>query len=211
MQTEDKFLAVGALFLIGAGGFLFISRSQAKAVSKTQTQAAPPVTASRAELLGANYPELLPRPYVLIEFGDYQCPPCRRLHDALQHFAPLQSGKIALAFRHHPLTEMHPDALNAARAAEAAREPGAFWPMHTLLYAAQGKSDEKSLRTYASKLHLDFTRLQAAMQTTAKQRVENDCKAAETLGFDGTPTLVLCSPDDHCRIVRFEDLQRQFR
>ena len=208
MQTEDKFLALGVLFALGAVGWALVSRHQGASVKPAQAEAVLPPNASRALLLGANYPELANRPYVLIEFGDYQCPPCRILYDALQNFAPLKEGRVSLAFRHLPLTEIHLDAMNAARAAEAAREQGAFWPMHNLLYAHYGKSDAKAIKEYAAQLHLDPALLQTAMRTTAQKRVANDTEAANLLKLSGTPSLILCAPNAPPRLVRFEDLPR---
>lgn len=211
MQTEDKFLTLGILFALAVGGSVLLSRSHAAPAQKASPETALPVGASRALLLGENYPELVNCPCVLIEFGDYQCPPCRLLYDSLQNFAPLKQGKVALVFRHYPLTEIHPDALNAARAAEAAREQGAFWPMHDLLYAHYGKSDAKSIAQYAAQLNLNLPRLETAMRTTAQQRITRDTEAANQLRISGTPTLILCSPDAAPRLVRFEDLPRLLR
>ena len=47
-------------------------------------------------------------------------------------------GRLRFAFRHFPLTEVHPDAQRAAEASEAAAAQGAFWPMHDALYGAGG-------------------------------------------------------------------------
>jgi len=48
---------------------------------------------------------------------------------------------MRFAFRHSPLTEMHPYALPAAEAAEAAGAQDRFWPMHDLLYGNQQALD----------------------------------------------------------------------
>ena len=46
-------------------------------------------------------------------------------------------GSVRFAFRHFPLTEIHPHALAASRAAEAAARQGRFWEMHDLLFHRQ--------------------------------------------------------------------------
>jgi hypothetical protein len=44
-------------------------------------------------------------------------------------------GQVRLVFRNFPLADVHPFALTAALAAEAAAALGAFWPMHDLLFS----------------------------------------------------------------------------
>ena len=44
---------------------------------------------------------------------------------------------MRFAFRHFPLTSIHPQALAAAAVAEAAARQGRFWDMHELLFHRQ--------------------------------------------------------------------------
>jgi protein-disulfide isomerase len=46
-------------------------------------------------------------------------------------------GNMRFAFRYFPLTSIHPHALAAAAAAEAAALQGRFWDMHELLFYRQ--------------------------------------------------------------------------
>ena len=48
-----------------------------------------------------------------------------------------------------PLAELHPHALTAAEAAEAAGAQGKFWPMHDLLFENQQHLKASHLRAYA--------------------------------------------------------------
>ena len=46
-------------------------------------------------------------------------------------------GQMRFAFRHLPLTEMHPHAEIAAQSAEFAGAAGLFWEMHDALFENQ--------------------------------------------------------------------------
>jgi len=74
----------------------------------------------------------------LVEYGDYQCPFCGTAHVEVAKVLR-QTGELTqYAFRHFPLTQVHPDALLAAQAAEAAGVQGKFWEMHDILFSNQG-------------------------------------------------------------------------
>ena len=68
---------------------------------------------------------------------------------------------VRFAFRHFPLTEIHPHALAASAAAEAAALQGRFWEMHELLFHRQQALEDDDLRRYARELGLDVERFDA--------------------------------------------------
>ena len=63
---------------------------------------------------------------LLIEYGDYECPYSRRAFHAIELVEQQLGGNVRFAFRHFPLTGIHPHALAAAAAAEAAARQGRF-------------------------------------------------------------------------------------
>jgi protein-disulfide isomerase len=65
----------------------------------------------------------------LEEFGDFECPPCAKMSEALHQMEKDYHGKLRIIFRHFPLA-MHPHAREAAIAAEAAHAQGKFWQRH---------------------------------------------------------------------------------
>ncbi len=69
---------------------------------------------------------------LILEYGDYQCPYSRQAFHAIEQIERQLGGNMRFAFRHFPLTSMHPHALAAAAAAEAAALQGRFWDMHEL-------------------------------------------------------------------------------
>lgn len=156
---------------------------------------------------GARFQGTVTAPYTLVEFGDYQCGPCARTHQALKKLLPTFNGKVRLAFRHFPL-QMHPFAREAALAAEAAGEQGQFWQMHDWLYEHQQDLNSKAVLNHAEALGLDMPRFHKSLQTTARKSLEKDLNTVKQLQLQGTPTLILCSSDNKMRIVSMAELQR---
>jgi len=77
-------------------------------------------------------------PVVIIEFSDFQCPYCQRVNPTLEQIFKEYEGKVLFAFKHYPLTGLHPHAQKAAESAECARDQGKFWEMHDKLFETQG-------------------------------------------------------------------------
>lgn len=213
--NEGKFFAVSALLalvLVGAG---LAKRGAANRVSTAEeeivTPLPPGVTASDA-LNGAN-PALGPddAPYTIVEFGDSQCPPCAQAYTFLNDLIKHGNGQARLVFRNYPLTNLHPNALNAALVAEAAGEQGKFWAMHDLLYTQPDRLSVADLNQAAETMHLDLPRFHQSLRRPAKARVRADLAAVERLKITGTPALLLCEPGGSVRAISMAELQRRFR
>ena len=54
---------------------------------------------------------------LIIEYGDYECPYSRRAFHAIELVEQRLGGTVRFAFRHFPLTQIHPHAFAAAAAA----------------------------------------------------------------------------------------------
>jgi protein-disulfide isomerase len=66
-------------------------------------------------------------PVTLVEYGDYECPFCGAAHRSLKQVLGAMGNDLQFAFRHFPLSQIHPHAYQAAEAAEAAGAQGRFW------------------------------------------------------------------------------------
>src|SRR4051812_7467695 len=73
----------------------------------------------------------------LVEYGDFQCPFCGRAFYVLRDLEDRFQADVRFVYRHFPLTEIHPLALIAAEASEAAADQDRFWEMHDTLYQNQ--------------------------------------------------------------------------
>jgi protein-disulfide isomerase len=130
---------------------------------------------------------------LIVEYGDYECPYSRRAYRAIEAVeARLREG-VRFAFRHFPLMEIHPHALAASRAAEAAARQGRFWEMHELLFHNQHALEDDDLRRYASELGLDVEQFDGDRAgQTVLDRIERDVRSGLASGHvRGTPTLFI--------------------
>ena len=96
-----------------------------------------------------------PAGHLIIEYGDYECPYSRQAYHAIEQVEQQLGGNMRFAFRHFPLTGIHPHALAAAAAAEAAALQDRFWDMHELLFHRQKALEGADLLRYAARLGLD--------------------------------------------------------
>jgi protein-disulfide isomerase len=128
---------------------------------------------------------------VILEYGDYECPYSRRAYRAIERVEGTRP--IRFAFRHFPLTEIHPHALAASQAAEAAAAQGRFWEMHDLLFHRQKALKDDDLRGYAAELGLDLKRFESDRRGDAVlMRIRRDVRSGIDSGdVLGTPTLFI--------------------
>ncbi len=123
-------------------------------------------------------------------YGDFQCPFCSAAQPILRRVRERLEGRLRFAFRHFPLSEVHPDAQRAAEASEAAAAQGAFWPMHDALYVAGVALSLEAVLAAARGLDvdLDVERLRAELNDgTHAQRVAADLESGRAAGVTGTP------------------------
>jgi protein-disulfide isomerase len=129
---------------------------------------------------------------LIMDYGDYECPYSRRAFLEIERVEQ-RLGGIRFAFRHFPLTHIHPHASAAAAAAEAAAVQGRFWDMHELLFRRQSALADEDLRRYAAQLDLDVARFEHD-QTGADvlARIRRDVESGTASGeVRGTPTLFI--------------------
>jgi protein-disulfide isomerase len=130
---------------------------------------------------------------VVLEYGDYECPYSRQAFRSIERVEQEHSGGIRFAFRHFPLTQIHPHALAAAAAAEAAARQGRFWEMHGLLFHRQKALEDEHLLAYATEVGLDVPRFDHdRADDEVMARIARDIRSGEASGVvRGTPTLFI--------------------
>ncbi|MEX8549333.1 MAG: DsbA family protein [Mucilaginibacter sp.] len=128
-------------------------------------------------------------PIKLVEYGDYQCSYCGEAYSVIKAVQQTLGNDLELVFRNFPLSEVHPDAENAAKAAEAAALQNKFWEMHDMLYENQQQLDEENLISFAKKIGLDVNQFKSDMQSSAvSDKVESDFESGARSGVNGTPS-----------------------
>src|SRR5262245_59862213 len=128
-------------------------------------------------------------PVTVVEYGDFECPNCKQAAPAVRLLLKRFEGRVRLVYRHFPLEEVHPHALLAAQAAEAAGGQGKFWAMHDLLFDNQSHLKLRQLRGYAERLRLDLVRFGTEMNDEVYlQRIREQIDGASRSGVRATPT-----------------------
>lgn len=141
-------------------------------------------------------------PVKIVEFGDTECPLCKRFHPTLQRIVAEYPGKVAWVFRHYPVDEIHPKARKEAEATECAAELGGndkFWAYLDRLYEitpSNDKLDPAELPRIAEHVGLNRARFESCLQSGKHaQRVAEDVDDALVAGATGTPYTVVIAPN----------------
>lgn len=73
----------------------------------------------------------------IVEYSDFQCPFCVQAFPTVQQILTEYGDKVQFAYKHYPLSQIHPRAQKTAEAAECARDQGKFWEFHDALFQTQ--------------------------------------------------------------------------
>jgi len=124
----------------------------------------------------------------LVEFGDYQCPFCGAAHLVVKQLQRARGENLRFVYRNFPITAIHPLALVAAEAAEAAALYGKFWEMHDLLLENQSSVNSETLVSWAEQIGLDVGHFVATDRLAeVTRRIKEDRRSAIASGVNGTP------------------------
>jgi protein-disulfide isomerase len=169
--------------LVRRGG----TRSQVEAVYKARFS---PEAVKQVDLSGAPREGSAGAKVVVAEFADFYCPACGAMKPVLDGILKKYPNDVQLVFKHFPLTNIHPNAEKAARAAVAAQRQNKFWEMHALLFENQEKLDGGGIDELAKRLGLDMKRFAQDRDSEATaDAVSRDRKHGENLKLTGTPSL----------------------
>jgi protein-disulfide isomerase len=136
-------------------------------------------------------------PVTLVEYGDYACPACATYNAVVNDVLKEYPDRLRLEYRHFPLMPIHPNAMAAALAAEAAGEQGRYWEMHDLLFTSQQRwahasNPEEEFKALAAAIGLDASRFARDLQSVElRRRVTNDESNAREALVSATPTFFI--------------------
>ncbi|WP_160166900.1 vitamin K epoxide reductase/DsbA family protein [Desulfotignum phosphitoxidans] len=142
--------------------------------------------------IGAQDPEL-----VIIEYSDYMCFQCRKLHMYLRQIIAANPDKIRLVHRHFPMDpqfnptltgSFHPASGKLAVAAAYAVLEDRFWQMNDLLYDIPKDIKSLDIRELAQKSGVSFEGLATAPGIRqVNYKIKWDVLKGIELGVTGTP------------------------
>jgi len=125
----------------------------------------------------------------VVEYGDFECPYCAQAAPGIHLMLKRYGGDVRFVFRHFPL-DVHPHAIIAAEASEAAGTQGRFWEMHDLLFRKQARLERGELDRYARDVGLDLARYALEMDGHVHlTRIEADRRTGRQGGVRRTPGL----------------------
>lgn len=131
-------------------------------------------------------------PVVLVEYADFECPYCAMAYPYTKSAVRRFHDQMAYVFRPFPLVNIHPHAMHAAQAAEAAGQQNKFWEMHDLLFENQRSLDDPALMAYAASLGLDMNQFERDFASRkVRENIERSMERGISEGVNGTPTFIL--------------------
>jgi protein-disulfide isomerase len=140
----------------------------------------------------------------VINYDDFECPFCSRMHETLFPGLFKEYGdRVLFIYKDYPLEEIHPWAVHAAVDANclAAQNNDAYWEYADYLHANQHAiSDEKGgggpnaqldklAASEGQKHNLDAARLQACVKAQDEKVVRASMHEGDTVGVEATPTM----------------------
>ncbi len=128
----------------------------------------------------------------LVEYGDYECPHCGRAYPIIKRIQQAMGDDLKFVFRNFPLSKIHPHAVHAAIATEAAALQGKFWEMHDHIFENQRKLDDASLMLYAEHLGLDTAKFAEDFEKEElAKKVAADFESGMRSGVNATPSFYI--------------------
>lgn len=143
---------------------------------------------------------------VVVDFDDFECPFCARMHQTLFPEILKEYGdRVTFFYKDYPLAEIHPWAIHAAVDANclAAQNNDAYWDFADSIHANKSQVDsEKSADARAQLLdkmaleqgqkhNLDAPKLQACVKAQNEDAVRASMKEAEGIGVNATPAIFI--------------------
>jgi protein-disulfide isomerase len=143
---------------------------------------------------------------VVVNFDDFECPFCSRMHQTLFPEILKEYGdRVTFIYKDYPLVEIHPWAMHAAVDANclAAQNNDAYWDFADYIHANQHEvSNEKTPAArlealdkltllQGQKHNVDVAKLQSCIKAQDESAVKASMKQAESVGVEATPTLFI--------------------
>jgi len=141
---------------------------------------------------------------VVVNFDDFECPFCSRMHQTLSPTLLKEYGdRVQFVYKDYPLTEIHPWATHAAVDANclAAQNNDAYWDFADHIHANQQEVNSQKSRDIqftvldrltleqGEKHNLDLPKLQACVKAQDEAAVKASMHEADEVGVTATPTL----------------------
>lgn len=137
---------------------------------------------------------------VIVEFGDFQCPHCKKLWESMEEYLATTDLSVRVHFAHYPLNaacnpgvnDLHPNACQAAIASVCAAQQDEFWAYGDRVFANQTDLDRDDLTSYAREEGLDLDAFATCMDDPKTiAQVRYDIALGGKVDLPATPTFVV--------------------
>lgn len=146
--------------------------------------------------IGAEHPTL-----TIIEYTDYLCFQCGKMHNHLRQLVNKYPDQIRLIHRHFPLDSLvnpaaketvHPNAGLIALFALMAQKHNLFWEVNDALYREARAKKSINFKSIAQEVGIDLTHFQEELDSLQlKEKLINDIRAGISFKMTATPSYVI--------------------
>lgn len=138
----------------------------------------------------------------LLVYGDFECELCKMYHRNVTQFVSDNNTKIRLIEKNFVLSQKHPQALSAAKAAYCAGQQEKYYEAADNLYENQDSLSEDYGSILASSLSLNIEDYNNCLsEDGATEEIENDYSEGLNLGVQGIPNTVIIYPDGSMKLI----------
>lgn len=178
------FFRLLVIVLIVLGGYFSFEIVRFHSFSEQKTAVAPQYLVQEAPNKEVN------DKITVVEFLDYNCPYCQKIHDPLQEVIKKNDNVEYIA---RPIPIVGDASEQLVRLALAAGHLGRFWDFHqALMTFPAGYLTQKQIRSAAQAANLDFEKLsQLARSEKVTKDFENNINAAIEINLNSTPTFII--------------------
>ena len=201
-KTNFKFPVIIAIVAVSSIAFLAMSFTDDSSID-TSKQYGTVDTSLGSPILGS--PDA---PVTIIEFGDYQCPHCKKwFFDTKPIIVEnlIDTGKVNLQFLDIAL--LGKDSLSASAATYCAEDQEKYWEYHSTLYSNQlgvdnGWANTANLKKYASDLGLDMDLFASCLDSgNYLPRVLKNTDVSRNVGFSGVTAFMIIGPNNQQDLI----------
>jgi protein-disulfide isomerase len=131
-------------------------------------------------------------PVTLVEFSDFQCPFCAQTTALVEQVVAAYPKEVRFIYKQFPLEQIHPHALNAAKASIAAGKQGKFWEMHDELFKISKNLSMDEIHKKAEEIGLNVKKFDADLAAPETEKaIRDDLVTGRAADVSGTPTLFI--------------------
>ena len=148
-------------------------------------------------------------PVTIVEFGDYQCPFCKRWNENTKPTIErnlIETGKASLIYVDYPI--IGPDSMTIHAGSYCTAEQDLYWEYHDFAYANQGHENDGWANSENLKLlvigidGLDADSFNECLDSKKyEQRVNDNKKIASNAGARSTPSFIIVPRDGQAEMI----------